>query len=98
MSNLKTFTDCNPKANHFPHEQAAKLVTDFPIGSKARVKHSSEGGPAIDEDLYGRVDGYQKGAHIKRSNELALRVHVPADIWVLYSDQVELQDENIQVR
>ena len=95
MTNPATFTDCNPKANHFPHEQAsseqsAKLVTDFPIGSKVRVKHSSEGGPAIDKDLYGKVEGYQTGGRIERGNELALRVHVPADIWVLYSDQVEL--------
>ena len=64
-------------------EQATKLATDFPIGCKVRVKA---------DDVPGRVEGYQKGAHIKRPNELALRVHVPADTWILYPDQVELQE------
>ena len=50
------------------------------------------------DDVPGVVEGYQKGAHIKRPNELALRVHVPADTWILYPDQVERQDEEIQVR
>ena len=67
-------------------EQATKLATDFPIGCKVRVKA---------EDVPGIVEGYQMGAHIKRPNELALRVHVPADTWVLYPDQVELQDEKV---
>ena len=67
-------------------EQTTKLATDFPIGCKVRV---------IADDVPGRVEGYQKGAHIKRPNELALRVHVPADTWILYPDQVELQNENI---
>ena len=70
-------------------EQTTKLATNFPIGCKVRT---------VPENIPGRVVGYQKGAHIKRPNELALRVHVPADTWVLYPDQVELQDENIQVR
>ena len=67
-------------------EQITKLATDFPIGCKVRVKA---------DDVPGRVEGYQEGAHIKRPNELALRVHVPADTWILYPDQVELQDEKV---
>ena len=65
-------------------EQTTKLASNFPIGCKVRVKA---------DDVPGRVEGYRKGAHIKRPNELALIVHVPADTWVLYSDQVELQEE-----
>ena len=67
-------------------EQTTKLATDFPIGCKVRV---------IPDDVLGRVEGYRMGAHIKRPGELALIVHVPADTWVLYPDQVELQDEKI---
>ena len=63
-------------------EQITKLATDFPIGCQVRV---------VADDVLGRVVGYRKGAHIKRPNELALIVNIPADTWVLYSDQVELQ-------
>ena len=67
-------------------EQTTKLATDFPIGCKVRT---------VPENIPGRVEGYRMGAHIKRPGELALIVHVPADTWVLYPDQVELQDEEI---
>jgi len=67
-------------------EQTTKLATDFPIGCKVRV---------VADDVPGRVEGYRKGAHIKRPNELALIIHVPADTWILYPDQVERQDEKI---
>lgn len=67
-------------------EQTRKLATDFPIGCEVKV---------VAENVPGRVEGYQKGGHIKRPGELALRVHVPGDTWVLYPDQVELQDEKI---
>ena len=65
-------------------EQTTKLASNFPIGCKVRVKA---------EDVPGRVEGYRKGAHIKRPGELALIVHVPGDTWVLYPDEVELQEE-----
>ena len=63
-------------------EQTAKLASDFPIGCTVKVKA---------DDVIGRVEGYRKGAHIKRPGELALIVHVPADTWILYADQVERQ-------
>ena len=61
-------------------EQTTNLATHFPIGCKVKVKP---------DGLPGRVEGYRMGGHIKRPGELALIVHVPADTWVLYSDQVE---------
>ena len=61
-------------------EQRQKLVSEFPPGCKIRV---------IAEDVPGRVVGYCTGGLKSRGDELALRVRVPADLWVLYSDQVE---------
>ena len=61
-------------------EQTKRLATDYPIGCKVRV---------IEDGVIGKVKGYQLGAHIKRPNEVALTVNVPADVWVLYPDQVE---------
>ena len=72
-------------------EQTKILADAFPIGCKVRVNP---------ENLPGRVEGYQMGAHINRRGEIALRVHVPADTWVLYADQVEAvesEDEDIDV-
>ena len=61
-------------------EQTTKLASNFPIGCAVRVK---------EDDVHGKVKGYRMGAHIKRPGELALIVHVPADTWILYADQVE---------
>ena len=65
-------------------EQTTKLSSNFPIGCKVRAKA---------DNVPGRVEGYREGAHIKRPGELALTVHVPGDTWVLYPDEVELQEE-----
>lgn len=61
-------------------EQTAQLAVEFPIGCKVRV---------VVEDIPGRIEGYRMGADIKRPNELAMTVCVPADRWVLYADEVE---------
>ncbi len=65
-------------------EQTTKLASNFPIGCKVRAKA---------DNVPGRVEGYREGAHIKRPGELALIVDVPGDTWVLYPDEVELQEE-----
>ena len=65
-------------------EQTIELAHNFPIGCKVQI---------LDDNVFGRVTGYQMGASIKRKpQEVALTVAVPADRWVLYPDQVRRID------
>ena len=61
-------------------KQTAILAYTFPIGCKVQT---------LPEKLPGRVEGYRKGGHIKRLDEMALIVNVPGDTWILYPNQVK---------